>query len=185
MKEYFKKNREKGETLIEAILALAVVVAISTGIVAAVISALSGSTSNQNSDYALNLAQEGISTLKDMASTDYSNFSTYAGYYCMDDSDTLDNTKDGSNNLVNCLDNSTNISLSGSDIGSGNFLRKVYIDKNGISPPPASLVKCTSAAYIASIVTWSDSKCKSASAPNCHKVEIDSCVSNINLLPTP
>lgn len=166
-------KNQKGETLIEAILALTIVIVIITGVVTVVITALSGSSSNKNESTALNFAQEGIDILRDVKSSNFTAFSdTYstAGYYCFGN----DNVPQ---DISNCLDTSHNI-------GTGDFVRKVYVDLTGHLPPPNQLtLKCESGAFAASIVSWSDGKCKTTA--NCHQVEIDSCFYNLNTLTAP
>lgn len=160
-----------GETLIEAILALTIVIVIVTAVVIAVITALSGSSSNKNESAALGFAQEGIDVLRDVKSSDFAGFSaTYstAGYYCFGQNNIPDS------NTANCPDTSSNI-------GTGDFVRKVYVNLAGNLPDGTP--KCGSGAYAASIVSWSDGKCKTSA--NCHQVEIDSCFYNLNALTAP
>lgn len=165
--------RQAGETLIEAILALTIVIVIVTGVVTAVITALNGSSSNKNESIALNFAQEGIDVLRDAKSSNFTAFSaTYStpNYYCFGN----DNMP---KDISNCPDTSHNI-------GTGDFVRKVYVDLTGHLPPPNQLtLKCASGVYSASIVSWSDGKC--SSTLNCHQVEIDSCFYNLNTLTAP
>lgn len=163
--------RQAGETLIEAILALTMVIVIITGVVTVVITALNGASSNRNESTALNFAQEGMGQLRDAKSTNFTNFSASyatAGYYCFgQDNVPID--------ISNCPDTSSNI-------GSGNlFVRKVYVDLTGRSPD--GTLKCSSGAYVASLVSWSDGKCKTSA--DCHNVGIDSCFYNLNSLTAP
>lgn len=178
---------QKGETLVEAIIALAVAVAIATGIVIAVITALSGATSNQASNFALNYAQEGSDLVKDQASNNFTAFHALpdTNYYCFDaEATTLiadSNDPDYNYDPTKCPDSSTNIS--GQDT---NYLRKIYINQSGCDSRKGSCsqVCASGTVFVASIVSWSDAKCKSTS-PNCHKVEIDSCLTDVNKIPTP
>jgi type II secretory pathway pseudopilin PulG len=164
-------KNQKGETLIEAILALTMVIVIITGVVTAVIAALNGASSNKNQTTALNFAQEGMDELRDDKSSNFTAFSaaySAPGYYCFGQ----DNTPTG---VSNCPD-------TGSNIGSGNlFVRKVYVDLTGHSPDGA--LKCNSGVYVISLVSWSDGKC--SPDVDCHKVGIDSCFYNLNSLTAP
>lgn len=188
-----KINWQKGETLVEAIIALAIAVAIATGIVAAVLVSLSGSDTNRASNAALNYAQEGSDHVKDAFATNTASFiasypsSSPNSYYFLGDDETLSTTftpcPSTNDATYNLLDPTTQTICE--------FRRTVYINHQGYDCSTSSrapvcnsnALKCTNATFTATVVSWTDSKCKNGT--NCHNVEIDSCLANINALPTP
>ncbi|MEK9207686.1 MAG: prepilin-type N-terminal cleavage/methylation domain-containing protein, partial [Patescibacteria group bacterium] len=87
-------KKQKGQTLVEAILSLAVISVVITAVVIAVISSLNGANYNRDENLALNHAQEGIDVIRDSKSADYDVFvSSYPdNYYCLgkEDSSLID-----------------------------------------------------------------------------------------------
>lgn len=198
MGRFYNNKSESGETLIEALIALAITTAIATGIVAAVITAFSGTNTNKRTNFAGNFAQEGSNLIKDLAAQDFTTFkSTYTynssdvskNTYYFGDDQTLNNN---SGAFVPCSgSSSTGYNLSDSS-GQCSFLRQVYINTNGCDQriTGASCTgasdpnkKCPDGIFTATVVSWNDSKCGSSNK-NCHKSEIDSCLTNLNVLPT-
>ena len=97
MGQFHRNKNQRGETLVESLLALAVATVIATGIVIAVVTALSGTTNNQNSNFAGNYAQEGSNLVKDLAATDFTSFQSTYVY----------NSSDTSKNVYNFGDDQT------------------------------------------------------------------------------
>lgn len=164
---------QKGQTLIEALLALTIVIVIITAVVISVIYSVSNSVKNKSETVALDFAQESMNILKDAKSADYSTFTTTypsVGWKCFpQDADAPDTTDCTDNNIV---DEDNNFKA----------LRKVYIDPTGKGTDGVTQ-KCNANVYfVASVVYWTDGSCKAVS-PNCHKIEIDSCFTNTSNLP--
>ncbi len=182
-----RRNSQKGATLVEAILAVGLAVAVATGIVAAVTTSLSGATHNQNSNFTLNISQQGIDMIRDQAASDFTQFSaTYAvplsdGYYCLSDQDTaLSDTNFDPNNTI-CNSSHPNVQTN-----SNTYVRKIYLNKSGNDARTSTVRKvCTVAntVFMASVVSYTDSECRGGLY--CHKVEIDTCFTDINSLPEP
>ncbi len=151
-----KKN--SGSILIEAILGLAIAITLITAIVTALISSLSSSSFSRNQSIASGYAQEGIELVRSIRDVDYSTLSGYQdGVYCFNPSYVLGNCPETIN-----------------DSGS-TFSRKIEISKTN--------PKCTSSIYVASIVTWKDAKCRSND--ECHKVELNTCLINLDYVQLP
>lgn len=149
-------KKEKGQTLIEVLVALATGVAVISAMAVTVITSLNNVEFTKNQNQATQYSREGVEIVRRLAR---SNWATFAGYrstnYCLaKGASTL--TIMGGNN---CGQNA--------DI----FVRQIIIEQN--SPG------CQSNAKISSVVSWSDSKCE-ATRPFCHEVRLDSCIADIN-----
>lgn len=148
---------QKGQSLVEALVALAAASVIVSAIAIAVITSVNNSDFSKNQNLATQYAQEGIEVLRNLSQSDWANFSTYSGTYCLSkDSSTL-TTPSGSN----CPQNINNF-----------FVRQVVITQNSSS--------CSLNTKVSVSVSWADGKCTSASNPYCHTVLLDSCLANIN-----
>ncbi len=167
-------KKQKGQTLVEAILSLAVISAVITAVVTAVITSLNGATYNRNENLALNYAQEGIDVIRDSKSADYDVFiSSYPdNYYCL-------GKEDNSLTDYSDCDQPSDVNIS------SRFKRIIYINQSGNLPPSdGSTHKCSIPGfYVASIVSWTDGKCDTGT--QCHQVKLESCFSDLNTLPTP
>lgn len=182
------RNRsEKGATLIEAILALALVTVIITAVVVAVVSSVSNSQSSTDRSFALDYAEEGIDLLRDLKGEDFNGFTTTYNlktplannYYCLSDED-------------GALPDSTisNCATAGAGTGNvqnGKYQRKVFIHYNpapasnpGGRDPQNTIVCSGSGIFVSSIVYWTDSKCDGGTY--CRSVELNSCFYDTNAI---
>ena len=78
---------EKGQTIIEVLVALGASVAIIAAVTIAVTSALSNSLYNKNQNLATQYAQQGMEIMRQMRDSDWSSFSALSGnpaQYCLD-----------------------------------------------------------------------------------------------------
>lgn len=159
--------KEKGQGLIEAIIALSAAVLIVSALAMIVVSAVGNSDFTKIQNQATAYAQEELEALKDMGKNDWASFNALDGTYCP----------------------SANLSLGAKITGSckvknvgGIYIREVNIThpNNGSKPcgssPTGILVEVS--------VSWNDGKCSSAT-DFCHKVELNSCMEDINSIPTP
>ncbi len=191
---FYRNKNQKGETLVEALLALAVATAIATGIVTAVVIALSGTTFDQQTNFAGNYAQEGANLLKDQAAQDFDamkseDTGTAGTPYYFGDDQTLN--KFDPADFTPCSGSSSTVyNLSDSSYPPNcSYLRTAYINANGCDQRKgtncltAADKKCPAGIFIASVVAWNDSKCGKNNL-NCHKVEIDACLTDLEVLPT-
>lgn len=153
-----QKISQKGQALIEALLALAFAVVIITGVVIAVINALNNASFTKNQNLAGQYAQEGLDIARNMKDSNYTQFKALSngGYYCAEQNGTL----------------STSASCT-----AGGFVKQVYVNHTGADEKGQP--RCESgSSFVSSKVSWSDSKCSGSSS--CHKVQLDSCFSDPN-----
>ena len=127
-----KKKFQKGQTLIEALIALGAAVIVIAAITAGAISSLSTTEFNSNENLATHYAQEGIEFANHLAEVNWTNFKTYQGDYCYD-SDAVSLVLKGLNNCA----------LSSAPI----FSRVISISQGGGG-------QCVSSAYVLVTVSW-------------------------------
>ena len=150
-------NSSKGQTLIEALVALGAAVVVLSAITVAVISALNNVQYTKNQNQATEYAQQGMEIVRQIGQSDWGYFSLTekSNKYCL---------SDGSN----VLEDISPISLScGQNIGI--FVREVDIEQDTLT--------CSDSVLIIVKVSWSDGKCD-INNPYCHTVKLDTCLSN-------
>lgn len=161
-------SSQKGQSLIEVLIALAASVAVVTAIAITVITSLSNVEFTKNQNLASQYSREGMEVIRRMAKDNWTSFTaTYtASSYCLDQNENL-SVMLGSNCIQNvgCVNNICT------------FVRRININQN-------DTVYCSGNTRITSIVSWSDSKC-TAGDPFCHNATLDSCLSNINTITPP
>lgn len=150
-------NNQKGQSLIEALVALAAAAVIVSAIAVAVITSVNNSDFSKNQNLATQYAQEGIEVLRNLSQSNWSSFSTYSGTYCLNKDSTTLTTPSGASCPLNI---------------NSFFVRQVVINQNSSS--------CSSNTKVSVTVSWADGKCTTASNPYCHSVLLDSCLANIN-----
>ncbi|MBI2195691.1 MAG: hypothetical protein HYU48_01445 [Candidatus Levybacteria bacterium] len=74
-------NSQKGQTLIEALIGLAVAVAIISAIVIAVISSLSNAQLTKNQNQANHYAQEGMEIVRQIRNSSWTSFTNLSSTY--------------------------------------------------------------------------------------------------------
>lgn len=77
------RSLQRGETLIEALGALALVAVVVTAVSSAVITALSNAQFNENQTQATKFAQQGLEAVRKIRNADYFAFRSYSGIYCL------------------------------------------------------------------------------------------------------
>lgn len=159
--------KEKGQGLIEAIIALSAGILIVSALAMVVISAVGNSDFTKIQNQATAYAQEELEYIKDTSKNDWVNFNLLDGTYCPNADLSLGTKITGSCQAIN--------------VG-GIYIREVNIThpNNGSRPCGSSLT----GVLVEVGVSWNDGKC-STSTDFCHKVELNSCVENINSIPTP
>ena len=155
-------NWQLGQTLIEALVALGIAVAIISAIANLVISSLNNTTFSKNQNLATIHAQEGIETVRKLVNQSYTQFKTnYKG-------------------LVYCLDENNNLLLSTGDcnnVKTGIFIREVEFVHTSSD--------CQENLKASVTVSWSDSKCRDNLNLYCHEVALSSCFVDINEVQQP
>lgn len=160
MTRRIKSKNKKGIILIEAILALGIIVVIMTALVSALVSSISSSNFANEQSIATGYAQEGIEIARNDKDTDFGAFSALSeGTYCLNQ---------GVTTVIGAP------ASGGGCTGIDNYTRTIYVN----SSPAPGRCESSQAVFVASTVTWSDSRCSGAS--DCHKVELNSCFINLN-----
>lgn len=163
--QLIKSPNSNGAALVEALLALAFSVAIITAVVIAVITALSNTNFTKNQNLASAYAQEGIDVARNMKDADFQSFSSLTNHT---DGTCYSPSADKSTLVIGCTAPVGDI-----------FRREIYVHHGGLDRSlPLPLQKCESGStFVASIVSWTDPKCKTS---NCHKVQLDTCFRDLN-----
>lgn len=152
---------QRGQSLIEVLIALAAAVAIVAAIAVAVITSLSNVEFTKNQNLATQYSREGIEIVRQMAKDNWTSFSNLNSVnYCL---------AQGSTTLtvMNAGGCGKNVSI---------FVRQITINQNAIS--------CSGSTKIISSVSWSDSKCLIGNI-FCHQVSVESCLAKINTITSP
>jgi Tfp pilus assembly protein PilV len=147
---------QKGQSLVEALVALAAAAVIVSAIAIAVITSVNNSDFSRSQNIATQYAQEGIEVLRNLSETSWTTFSTYSGTYCL-------------------AQDSTSLTVPGS--GCAQNINTTYVRQVMITPGSGT---CSGNTKVTVTVFWGDGKCTSASNPYCHSVVLDSCLANIN-----
>lgn len=155
------KNHEKGQSLIEVLIALAASVAVVTAIAITVITSLANVEFTKNQNLASQYSREGMEITKKIAKDNWGSFiNTYTSKnYCLNDTNSLEVMGAG-----------------GCGQNVGIFIRQIVIEQDS--------VLCENSIKVSSNVSWSDSKCTSED-PFCHTVTIESCFADINTIQAP
>ena len=150
---------QKGQSLIEAISALAIIAIIITAIAVAVTTSLSNAKFNQDETLATKFAQQGSELIRQIRDANYAGFKTINGNYCL----AKDQTTLGSSQS-NCT--SANVD---------NYVRSVQVEQ---------IPGCaTNVAKVTVNVAFKDAKC--AIGAFCHVITNTSCLSTVNPVQAP
>lgn len=159
-------NSQRGQSLIEVLIALAAAVAIAAAIAVTVITSLNNVDFTKNQNLATQYSREGLEVVRQLAKNNWTNFtSTYQSVnYCL---------SEGSSDLTlmgpsGC---SQNVGLQNENYL---FKRQIVIDQNPVS-------KCVGTIDVTSIVSWSDNRCLVGNV-FCHSVSLESCFADINTI---
>lgn len=175
---------EKGQTLIEVVVAFAAAAVVIVAISGAVLSSMNNAQFSKNQNQAFSYAQEGMELMKQLRNANWTLFSSYGtDYYCLDKGGTTLFPKDLA--IQGCSHDGSNAQNI-----DGVYVRQIDIEKNASScnpipptptppPPPINATKVTVT------VSWSDSQCRNASTIYCHSSQLVSCFTNFTLVPAP
>lgn len=149
------KSSQKGQTIIEAIVALMTILLIITAIAIVIVNGLYNSQFIKNQNEANKYAQQGIEFVRNIQRNDLNKFGNLDqnSVYCIDTVDNLLTTTD-------CNDTSANTGTT--------FNRTVIFTPSG-GQCPNTEIKVTVR------VKWSSSKCPSSNT-YCHKSELIACM---------
>lgn len=157
--ESIKIFTNKGQGLIEALVALGAGVIVISTIAIAVITAVNNSDFSKNQDLAKTYAEQGLEIIRGIARNNWNE--AVAGNYCLaKDSTILESGNTCSENV-------------------DNFVRSVKI-ANSDDPQD-----CQGGRKVTVSVNWLDGRCKDANKPYCHSATVESCIFNIQSVPMP
>ena len=156
---------QKGQSLIEALIALGAATLVVSAIAIAVISAVNNADFSKYENLATHYAQQGIEILRQQSQSNWSTFSGLADSCLGDDNVFVPGTQ-------NCpLFQSDNTKP---PPNVANF----FIRQIRLTPDVVVGSSCQGSVHGIVSVYWNDGKCPKNSY--CHKVAIDSCFANIN-----
>jgi hypothetical protein len=180
------KLSQKGQSLVEALIALGVATIVVSAMAVAAITAVNNSDFSKYQNLATDYAQQGIEVVRQKSQADWSGFYTaYVGSWpsgkswCLSqDSTTLNQMPI----ITGCLQN-----ISGQN-GLPFFVRDVTLTQHPYTAPPPTpssvTPACNGNVQVEVRVSWTDGKC-SSSTTYCHNVILDSCLVNINAVSAP
>nr|MBI5456078.1 prepilin-type N-terminal cleavage/methylation domain-containing protein [Candidatus Levybacteria bacterium] len=154
---------QRGQTLIEALIALAAASVIISAIAVVVITSMSNSTFSKNQNLATHYAQQGIDIVRSQSESDWIGFLTKGGVFCLGEGAT-----DLGSPSVCSSPNINNF-----------FVREITITQNSSG---CGLVADKNAKVVVK-VSWADGKC--SANIYCHSVSLDTCLANINTVSAP
>lgn len=151
---------QRGQTLLELVVALGIGLIIVSAVTVAVLTSLSNAQFNRDQSLAISYAQEGMENVRKVRDQRWSTFSSLNGTYCIGKS----NPFPSGSGVTSCT--TVNIGTT--------FIREAVLG-NGSCENPSREVLVR--------VKWRDGKC--AANVFCHKVELKSCLNNLYVVPTP
>jgi len=80
-----KKNLSRGQTLVEAVVVVGIVVLLVTGLIAGTTASLRSAQSGRTRTQAVSLTQEGIEIIRGIRDENWNTFASYTGSYCLGD----------------------------------------------------------------------------------------------------
>jgi len=153
---------QKGQGLIEALIALGAAVIIIAAMTIAVITALNNADFSSYQNLATNYAQQGIEIIQQKSQVAWTTIPTRLATYCL---------AQGATDLPpQAVSSCTTVNID------NKFIRQVKFT------PESS--NCGGSTQVEVMVSWTDSKC-SGIAGYCHQVTLDSCLADIYRLVTP
>ena len=170
------KLNEKGQSLVEALIALGVAAIVVSAMAVAAITSVNNADFSKYQNLATNYAQQGLEVLRQQAQSNWSLFTTqvpayspeFSGKtYCLDQTVPLQlsplNSLGACDPTPNVIDNGKNF-----------FLREVTLTQTASSD-----LTCHGSVLANVSVAWTDGKCGSVTT-YCHNVTLQSCFANIN-----
>jgi len=163
--------KQKGQTLLEVLLAFSVSITVLSAIILGVVTSLGNAQYAKNQGLATSYATEGMTVIRKIRDSSWYNLAGLKDYatnveYCIDNSLALNSISLGQN----CVTRGYAVPAGGI------FSREVIFEHNS-----SSCCSDSSCAVKGSKVTvkvsWTDNKC-AIGAPYCHNVQLISCFSN-------
>ena len=165
-------SKQEGQTLLEVLLAFSVSILVLGAIILGITTSLSNTQYTKNQGLANSYAQEGMAVIRQKRDSDWNYFNAMAGSYCLDGNLALTSS-------LNCGQNVGFFSRQ-IQIGAGNTSDCVGINPT-LTVAETLSVRQPIGKKVTVAVSWSDNKCPAdVGNPYCHKVEITTCLSNID-----
>ena len=162
--------KEKGQTLLEVLLAFSASILVLSAIIIGITTSLSSTQYTKNQNLANSYAKEAMAVARKMKESSWSKFSSYTQpVYCLNQ------------NSVTLTEPVFPSLTCGSNV-TGVFSRVVkfeHASASCIADPNCSGPACLRGSKVTIIVSWSDNKCP-VGTPFCHKVELITCFSSID-----
>jgi hypothetical protein len=171
----------KGNALVEVVVALTVATTVISAIVSVTILAQSNTLKSSAQNQATQYAQEAMEITRRLRDTSWTAFTTKAGtgtpnIFCLEKGSTqLRGPVTGSLQTA-CFDEELGIPAQNVD---DIYIRTVTLQSN------SSTCAISSATKVVASVLWSDGKCTDANNQYCHAVELISCLTDYYVIPTP
>lgn len=150
---------QRGQSAIEALLALALLGAVITAITVAVTTSLSNTQFSRNQHIATNYAKEGTEVLRLLRDSDYQAFATLNGEYCL----AKNSTQLEFPAQTECKERPNLDDL---------YIRRVRVLQNACGTS-------NNLTEVTVTVTWKSPRCRDANNPFCHSSEVVSCLSDV------
>ncbi len=173
-----KNKREKGQTIIEVLIALSTAVVIVSAITAAILTSLRNVQSTQTQTSATRYAQQGMEYMRYMRDTNYATFNALSQNttYCLGKDSSALVLSSSPYTSPNCGDN---VDL---------FSRAILLEKTSaycapVTPGALTPTPINTGTKVTVIVSWTDSNCTNSS--RCHQSKLESCLSDITVVATP
>ena len=152
---------EEGQSLIEALIALASGVVIITAIAIAVVNSVNNADFAKNQNLATAYSQQALEVINVLQKNEWSSFSALSGNYCLNKDSTM---------LYQAP-------ISGCSKNVDQFVRTVVITPNASN--------CSGGSRVRASTSWNDGKCTDPNDLYCHSVDLTSCITEVNVIPAP
>lgn len=168
MNIFRKITNQKGQTLLEVMVALSIASLIVSAIVVSIINALNNEQFGVNQNQATQLAQEGVDLFRNLSQSDWSSFVGYGNSdgtprsWCLPQVNPTPAVKPAGG----CSRNAGNNNI---------FIREVKIELNSCITPTPGITNISG--RITSTVKWADGKCiGTGDTQYCHQTQVVSCM---------
>jgi type II secretory pathway pseudopilin PulG len=157
-------NLNSGQTMVEALVALAAAVIIISSITVAVITSSSNTSYSTKQNKATQLAREGLDVMRKYRDQNAVEFAETSGMYCFGDELVLNQSVDKP-----------------SDCAPNTMVDEIYIRTIHFIPIGEENNTCGEAIQINAMVSWADSKC-SVNDQYCKNVKLVTCMSSSSIM---
>lgn len=162
---------QKGQTLLEILLAFSVSILVLGAIVMVITTSLNNAQYTKNQGLANSYAKEGMAIVRKTRDSNWLNFLSKSGHYCLGS---------GESEITTPSCTPPNVGI---------FWREITITHNSDrckADPGCTDPGCLKGSSVSVKVSWPDSKCPAGVGdPYCHNVELITCFANLDTKVTP